>query len=307
MSSDQLNAGQPAGWTVKRLCVAVFLVVAGVGAFVWVAGQRAAATVHGVAPPMPFDQALLVVGGMGGFVVGVLLLCGQLWRGWRARRYRTGHYTRKQVVARRQQLAAAEHAGEAWQNARLLGSVLAEGRTPEPLRLWGVVLERGETAHLDLLLGYARWSGGDASYIHVSGFYWGSAPFIIAGGLITAMGNASRRNAAQAEAMQRWREHRDARVIVTDRRILCEVDGRWLSFPYTAVIAFYPEPATWSVVLDFPDTAPLMLTGTAAPMLAIYAAARLHGRDALTSHPGLEPLRLRNHLGRNDARMTVDT
>jgi hypothetical protein len=77
--------------------------------------------------------------------------------------------------------------------------------------------------------------------------------------------------------------------------LICELaHGRWLSFYYGAATAIHPEPANWSLVLDFRDAVPLRLTGLGAPIAAVAAVWAIHGVDGLEHDPRLEPLRVHN-------------
>lgn len=58
-------------------------------------------------------------------------------------------------------------------------------------------------------------------------------------------------------------------------------------------VAVYPEPAVWSLVMDFPDGSPVRLGGMGSPIACVAAVWAVHGADGLRDHPGLEPLRNR--------------
>jgi hypothetical protein len=191
-----------------------------------------------------------------------------------------------ELEARSQAMARA-----GWDGARYLMRELLAGGTPPPITVWGVVLYPGERAYLLFPTVYSRFYGGGGSYVHVSGMFIGSLPFTAAGLAMTAMGNASRRRAAIAAAAYQWREQQRAQVILTDRRLICNANGRWLSFDYTYMTAFYPEPENWSVVFDFPTAEPLRLVGQSSPAIAAFVAWALNGQRGLIEHPGLEPLR----------------
>ncbi|HET9658074.1 MAG TPA: hypothetical protein VFP72_22160 [Kineosporiaceae bacterium] len=216
------------------------------------------------------------------------------YRSWRAMRRSQGHYTKRERVRRDRSLAVAAHeqaARDRWDEACRLTRRLAAGQPPAPLTAWGIVLRPGESVLLDGDAQYARWYGGGGAYTHVNGIYWGSLPFMAFGYGLTAAVNSSRRRAAAADALVCWREHQTVRVLVTDQRLLCLVQERWLTFDYTAATAFYPEPANWSLVFDFASAAPLRLGGVLAPAIAVLAVWAVHGADALPRHPALEPLR----------------
>ncbi|WP_131746552.1 hypothetical protein [Frankia sp. Cppng1_Ct_nod] len=212
-------------------------------------------------------------------------------RAYRVYRHAHGLYTRGEtlVIERDAQLHAALK--ESWDGARDLLNHLAADNPLHPITIWGLVLHPNENAYLDFTATYSRYYGGDGRYVHVDGFFFGSAPFMAAGYALTAFGNRSRRATAMAEAARRWREHQTTRVIITNQRVICNVAGRWLSFYYAAIGSFYPEPLNWSVVFDFADTAPLRLEGHSGPAIATIVTWALYGRRGLQEHPALEPLR----------------
>jgi hypothetical protein len=114
---------------------------------------------------------------------------------------------------------------------------------------------------------------------------------VAAGYALTALDNHSRRHAALAASIPQWQEFTTATVLVTSERIMCEVHGRWLSFFPHQAVAIYPDPADWSIVLDFGTTEPLRLSGLSGPTIAVAIVWIVHGQAALAEHPGLEPLR----------------
>ena len=240
-----------------------------------------------------------VPGGLASALLGswLAVLCGVIvlgiggWRTWRARQRAHGHYTHAERAAmdlRQREQAATAHA---WADAAALASDLAAQRIPGALQVWGLVLREGEVAYLDTRAVYSRWYGGDGSYTHVDGLFFGSASFVATGYAFTALGNKARRDAARVEAMQRWREHQEVAVLVTSQRIACYLGGQWLSFWLPGVSDFYPEPANWSVTFAFPDAVPLRLSGLTAPQIAVLVAWVLYGERGLAEHPALGALR----------------
>lgn len=206
------------------------------------------------------------------------------------RRYRRskGHFNK----AERAQLEAQRIYDAGMDSARALAGRLSQGRTPAPIEVWGIVLEPGEELHLQISCDYARFYGLSGQYVHTSGFFWGQPAFVLAGLGVTAMANRSRRQAAEAASRQQWREMQRTSAFFTNRRILIQVGGRWLSFYYSGVTACYPEPENRSVVLDFPDTQPLLIGGPEAPLAAAYLVWALYGERGLASHPALQGLRV---------------
>ncbi len=192
-------------------------------------------------------------------------------------------------ASRQAELAVIRQSGH--EEGRRLTAALLAGRPLQPLTVWGVVLEDGEQAHFDCQVNYARFYGTDAVYQHVTGLFVGGSGFVAAGVAMTALGNSMRRSQAQAEAIQRWREQEYLRVLATDRRLICLVGGQWMSFYYSAVTAFYPEPENQSLVFEFSNAVPLALYGPPVSSLIAYTTHRIHGVHGLQNHPALVSLR----------------
>ncbi len=210
------------------------------------------------------------------------------YRAFRSWRRRHGHFTKREAIVRQQEDAHA--AG--WQHARWLRSVLEQRELPPEVEVWGVVPWAGEHFFLAGPLQYSRYYGTDVVYGQSSVVAFGR-PAWVAGAVIgNAIGNSVARSRARSAAVTQWREHQQAEVLVSNERIVCNVVGRgWLSFPFTAVTAVYPDPERFNVVLEFGDTSPLSLTGPMAPAVSTLSVMLTHGHEALRTHPALEPLR----------------
>ncbi len=273
----------------RRLVVAAGLLGAGYAGMAVSAPHLRAAQLHRRPAPAGWSGMYLLAAVVALIGLAVLLNIG--WRAWRDRRRAHGHLTGRERGAREQQLLAAQSATDGWIAAQHHGQNLLAGGNVAPMTVWGVVLQPGEVLQFDLVMDYARFYGMDASYSHVNGLFFGSVPFMVAGTVLTAVGNRGRRRRAQAASLASWREQSRARILVTDQRLMCHVSGQWLSFWYSGVHGFYPEPENWSVVLDSSGAAPLRLSGTAAPLLAVHLTAAMHGTDALLQHPALAQLR----------------
>jgi hypothetical protein len=207
-------------------------------------------------------------------------------RVYREHRRSRGRFTRteSELIARRQQ-------GErAWHDAQRLRRTLLGGDAPPTLTVWDVIPHTGESFLCDVGAGYARYYGTVESYTRTSGVYAGRPAFVLAGLAATAIGNVAERSAAQSRARAQWREHVTCRLVVTDQRLLCHVRGRWLSFHYSGITALYPDVANRSLVCQFADTEPLLLWGDHAPFAAVMTVMKTHGREALSTHPGLGAL-----------------
>lgn len=169
-----------------------------------------------------------------------------------------------------------------------LRNVLGMSGNPNTFTPVDLMLDPGETALMDVPMQYQRWYGTDANYVHNTTFAVGRPSFVLASLAGTAIGNASRRQAAYAAAQPQWREHQGLRTVVTNQRIMCQTYSKgWLSFYFRAVSAIYPEPAASTLVLDFVDSEPLRLHGYDGSSLCVFALALLNGRESLYSHPAV--------------------
>lgn len=225
------------------------------------------------------------------FGVGLFFLLtsfGKMRLAWRRLRRANGHFTKseKVIVAERRALAQAQYA------AIDLASDLLKG-TWRPLAApWNVVVQPGEQVIATAQGNYSRFYGTDATYMHSSGFFMGNAAFVLIGFAATAFGNRSRRRQAEAIAQEQWREQQSVYAVVTNQRILCQLaNGTWLSFYYGGITSLDIDSATGTVIVQFPDTQPLMLGGTAGLFSAVALVWVLQGRRGLEGHPGLEHLR----------------
>jgi len=230
--------------------------------------------------------ALLVAwffGSMFLFIKGIIGAYGC----FRSHRRSRGHFTKSE----RDELAVQNSYRNSREAARAVMANLVRNRTPPALEVWGIVLEPGEQVHLQITADYARFYGVNAAYVHTSGFFWGSPAFVLAGVGATMLGNRSRRRAAETASRRQWREVQRSPMFLTDRRIICQVSGQWLSFYYSAATACYPEPDNNSLVMEFHGIEPLLIGGSDAPLACVYVVWALHGAHGLASHPALQSLR----------------
>lgn len=187
--------------------------------------------------------------------------------------------------------AAAAQSNAGWAAAQSLRETLSRGERPPTIRVWEIVAYPGEVMYCDVVAEYARYYGQAVSYEHRSGFFFGHPAFVVAGLAATAIGNSANRAAARSAARVAWREWQQCRVIVTDQRLMCHVNGEWLSFHFSAMTAVYPEADRWSVVCQFGGgAAPLLLSGPNIPTIAVLTVLQTHGREAVASHPSLQTL-----------------
>jgi hypothetical protein len=136
-------------------------------------------------------------------------------------------------------------------------------------------------------LTYQRWSAASVSY--VSGgpaFIVGSEPFV-AGYAMGAMVNRARqRRKVRRMAEPQWRSTPLRRLVVTTRRLWCEVMGdsgpQWRRFNFETITRL--ELADDTAVLSFQDSEPLRLGGEWMPWCAVVVDHFRHlGTVPLTS------------------------
>ena len=179
----------------------------------------------------------------------------------------------------------------AWRTAQAFRADLANGRVPPTGRVWDVRADPGEAFFFDLPATYARFYGQSTSYTQHGGFFFGSPGFVAGGLAATALVNRHNRRQAQAAAAPQWREVQHSRVLVSDRRLVCHVNGGWLDFALDAVVGVQIDLERWAFAADFGSRAvPLLLTGLAAPVAAVVSVFAMHGPSGVAEHPALRRL-----------------
>ncbi|MCS5497365.1 hypothetical protein NY547_08970 [Cnuibacter physcomitrellae] len=207
----------------------------------------------------------------------------------RTRRRAAGRYTPDEQA----RLDEAARLRDSWAAASQLRADLIARKVPPQVTVWDLAPYADEVFFVDAPVQYSRYYGTDVTYTQTSGFYYGRPSFVLAGVAASAIGNASRRSAASAQAREQWREHQSVRMLVSNKRIATRLaNGQWLSFDFAAMSAVYPEPRDWTLICQFPSTSPLLLTGPAVPAASLLTLLMTHGPHAVAEHPSLEPLSL---------------
>jgi hypothetical protein len=130
-----------------------------------------------------------------------------------------------------------------------------------------------------------RYDSGGPTYVT------GSQQFV-AGYLLAelALGGHRRRRARREAALQ-WRPTRLLRVVVTNRRLWCQVVGstrlRWMNFNYDTITGLTLTPSHAGLTLSFLNSEPLRLTGEWVPWCAAVIAHYRYGPDAAAVLPAL--------------------
>jgi hypothetical protein len=196
---------------------------------------------------------------------------------------------RERTTARRLEAEQLAH-------ARRLAEQLLAGEAPTVERVWDVVLQPGERVLLDGMVGYSRYYGlgSQATYTHVSTRHYGNVGVgrALLDHAVDGAGNRSRAQDAAFAAAARWRDQQQVRVVVSDRRLLCQVHAKgWVSFDHAAVTAIRAVPEKHGVVLEYPDSAPMCLSGPLTAQIMVIVVWALYGADGLREHPALAEVR----------------
>lgn len=164
-----------------------------------------------------------------------------------------------------------------WKYARASAMAFRAGQAPPEVEVFGPVLDDGESVYFSGSAQYARMYGGDGSY-STTGFIALGSPAVLAGSVAaTTYINRRRKVAAAREAVVQWRSHQQVAIIGTSHRLLVHVaDKGWLSFYYSAVSEYYPDPQTWSLTLGFGEQcSPLRLVGLPVPAACVLVCVAL--------------------------------
>ena len=130
--------------------------------------------------------------------------------------------------------------------------------------MYGLVLEPGEVAYVNTPMQYARLYGGSGRYTHSGGLFIGKPGLVLGMMAANAAVNASRKAAAKRDMQLMWRDLQEVPTVATNYRLLCHLPrSGWMSFYYSAVQEFYPDPANWMITFGFQNAEPLRLAGLA--------------------------------------------
>ena len=184
---------------------------------------------------------------------------------------------RRRAEQEREQAASRQLAAEQLMQAGRLAGQLLAGEWPAVGQVWDVVLQPGERVLLDGSAGYSRHYGlGSPAththvtrYTHVSTRHYGNvgAGRVVLGHAIDEAGNRRRAQGAAFAAAARWRDQQQCRAVVTDRRLLCQVQSKgWVSFDHRAATAIKAVP-TVRTACACPEASPSVppLTGHERP------------------------------------------
>lgn len=93
-----------------------------------------------------------------------------------------------------------------------------------------------------------------------------------------------------------WSQPVQSRVVVTDRRLIVGTPLSSLtSLWWGSLVGFHPDLGRSSLVLDYGDGYPRLLSGPDVASAVVVGVAALYGVGALAEHGALEPLRNQLH------------
>lgn len=219
-------------------------------------------------------------------VILTIISIRNLVRAFRAFRRRRGNFTHRE----RQHLQTQRTYADWWRRAAWMRSHLIQGLDLPQVESWPVASQRGEVFFERTTLNYARYYGHDYYSYFSSTKASGSPGFVLAALAIGAIAHSSAQRAAARQAAQQWREWQSTQILVSDRRLVVNANGQWLSFWYGGMTAVYPLVSQHSLVCEFEDAVPLLLTGPAVPSIALFPAHQIFGTEGLLHHPDIEPL-----------------
>ena len=187
--------------------------------------------------------------------------------------------------------ATQQRERDEWQLAIDWARWLIGGNAPQPLTIYGLVLEPGEVAYVNTPTQYARLYGGSGRYTQSGGLFIGKPALVLGMMAANAAVNASRKAAAKRNMELMWRDLQEVPTVATNYRLLCHLPRRgWMSFYYSAVQEFYPDPANWMITFAFQNAEPLRLAGLATPTLSVLTSWCVLGNDRWQGEPGIAPL-----------------
>lgn len=87
-------------------------------------------------------------------------------------------------------------------------------------------------------------------------------------------------------ARAQWREDQMLEIVVSNQRIRCRTAAHgWLNFDFEGISAIYPDLAQRTVILEFEQGAPLLLTSRLVPAACVLAIHARLGAEGLRNHP----------------------
>lgn len=227
---------------------------------------------------LPRNTVLLWGGiGLGLWVLAAVLLMFAI---------RSFNKARRRVELDHRQETGRRLAAEDVTKARRLAGQLLAGEPPAVGRVWDAVLQPGERVLFEGAAGYSRYYGlGPRAGS-------GASRVAMLNQQVTSSGTRRRQQSPVVAAAARWRDRQQSRVVVTDQRLLCQLQSKgWVSFDHAEATSIQTGPERRGVVLEYRGTAPLCLSGAVSTQIMVSIVWALYGADGLREHPALADVR----------------
>ncbi|MFE0177974.1 hypothetical protein ACFWZ2_37260 [Streptomyces sp. NPDC059002] len=154
---------------------------------------------------------------------------------------------------------------------RLETHLQAGGRldsVPAPM----LALDADESAYADVVCATARFYGTEVVYPRAPAGYFEDHPAFGRRWVPNHRLEARRRQQAEADAEERWRDHSQARVVLTSSGLRISPagsPGTWLPFDHVLLTGITTAVDRRELVLSYSVCAPLLVVGPAAPWLGV--------------------------------------
>lgn len=162
-----------------------------------------------------------------------------------------------------------------------------------------VLAERNEHAFaiFDGGMTFERYSAIEVRYLSGGPTYVTGSQQFVTGYLLAELAlGGHRRRRARKQAAPQWRPTRLLRVVVTNRRLWCQVASstrlRWMNFNYDTIAGLTLNPSREALTFSFLNSEPLRLTGEWVPWCAAVIAHYRYGLDAPAVLPVLNSGRM---------------
>lgn len=149
-------------------------------------------------------------------------------------------------------------------------------------------LEDDEALCVDTIYEIGRFRSADVTYTKPGYFAFGSPAFVLGAALVNVAARSAAKSAAQRAAAAQWRFYGRHSCLLTTRRVLFNLDGRWEGDRISEVRDIQPHLAQHALDV-FYGQEPIRLVGPAAPWQAVAMLYLKYGNAGL-HHPGLQPL-----------------
>lgn len=155
--------------------------------------------------------------------------------------------------------------------ASQLDAYLQAGGPLLPVPTPGFAPDAGEIVYADVVCATARYYATDVVHPQPAG-YFEHHPTLGRRWLTNRRLEARRQEQAEAEAQERWRDHEQARVLLTSdglRLSPASAPSEWLPFDHVLLTGLATGPTPEELTLSYSVCAPVFLAGPAVPWLSV--------------------------------------